>query len=726
FDDLSNQEIKSYSVMENFSAVKNIYTEIAIKCPNEFPDICKLKETFPRLADLPNPFESLNNFHQPPKNMKVKSTEEIDFHVMISCLGDFPILMRELGLVFDLEIPLTNDIPDNSTIQIIPLWQGREGDSQNLNLGLTEQQYREDICPKTHYVISKKVSQFSAALKYAETKIENGLLKLDDTDTFAVMQIDLDGIGLKLSDFIINVENSRNLPSVDAPTSYALPNMRSVGLSLVQSERNNQLEQSLQNSTDLNRNVESGTDVELFAEDLIRGYRIDVLNSKNKWHSLCKRKGKYHFLDDDFTLSKEDEGFISLGATSTDDKLKLHESLVTWGGWSLVVPPLKTKRKIARPEEIMETELKLKTTFSVPPKTLPTLRFGESYQLRARIVDLAGNSIGPEERTDDCCKLTPSVRYRRFEPLNSPVVTQPMDDDCNETPMTPGESIERMVIRSSYHKPLLKDSCKRIITVPMVSQDFAETHGKFDKQGGSLDKNVYKSIVNASGFLPCNDPIARGAAISGLPAPFSQEPIKIQFEDSCFTLEITEGPNKISWEEEMRILTIYIPKAEVFKIKLSSYLHQKDLKLMGIWGWLEEENLPLTTFTTLRNNALDGKMWMLTPSREITLVHAVQQPLITPQFQKLTAEKDLNAAFVTLKDTFIIDGKSTSKLEVVAEWKEPKDKNVLGQTLGGNSIDGNQINECKSCAIDSIIIDEKQTWVTLNHQHTFPDTKHRQ
>ncbi|PEP92382.1 hypothetical protein CN582_24875 [Bacillus wiedmannii] len=734
FDELSNQEVISYPVQKTFSRIKKGYTVFAKEFPTDFPDFMLPNPT--NLSMLTetvsiNRLEELKKFHQPQLSSALapeNDPEELDFHQIISMIGDFPFIMRKLGLILDLEIPLTDDIPDNSTIQIIPLWKVRGGASQNLNIGLNEQQFRDDICPKTHYVKNKKVSQFSAANKNAETKIENGVLKLDDTDTFAVMQVDVDGIGIKLLDFInnlVDLKSNKELLSEDSPTSYALPNMRSAGLSLVQSKRNEQLTQSLKNSSDLNENLESGANLELFAEDLIRGYRIDVLDSKNKWYSLCKRLGTYHFLDDDVTLSNPDEGFISLGATSIDDKLRLHESLVTWGGWSLVVPPIESKRRISRSEEIVETEFKLKTTFSVPPKSLPRLRFGESYQLRARVVDLAGNSIGPEGKTDDCCRLTPSVRYKRFEPINSPVVALQKDAVGNDIPMTPGESIERMVIRSSNHKPLLKNSCKRIISVPMVSQKFAEAHGKIDKQDGSLDKNVFKSIVNGPNFLPSNDPLARGAAILGLPVPFSQEPTKIPFTDTNFTLEITEGPNKISWKEETRLLTIYIPRAEVFKFKLSSYLDPKDLELMGIWGWLEEEDLQHTTLTTLRNNALDGKMWMITPYREITLVHAVQQPLITPQFQKLTAEKDLNASFVTLKDTFMIDGKSTSKLEVVAEWKELKDKDFSKNTLGENLNSDNEMNDWKSCAIDPITIDEKQTWITLNHQHSFPDTKHR-
>lgn len=706
FDDyLSPPEVISYPAQKLISQIKDVYTYHAEKFSTNFPGIENLK----RWGNLEEELNDIKNFHEYPSTpfSTDNDFEKLDFHQMISMIGDFPYLMRKLGLIFDLEIP-SDGIPLESSIQIKPSWNDSKisGSIQN----------RKDICPKTHYVF-KQNSQFSAAQKDPNSKIENGLLKLDDTKTFAVTQIDLDGIGIKLLEFLRNVSNL-NLLSTDTPSSYALPNIRSSGLSLVQSNRSNQLLESIENSKKLNDKIDSNN-VELYAEDLIRGYRIDVLDSTNKWYSLCKRDGKYQFSDAGFTLSNKDEGLISLGATSINTtSLRLHESLVTWGGWSLVVPPIKSNNKVSNIEEIVETELKLKTTFTVPPKSLPKLRFGEYYQLRARIVDLAGNGRRLEENPNDCSGLTPSVKYRRFEPISSPVV-----DVYDVIPMTSGESHERMVIRSGSYKPV--DSCKRKITKPLVSKNFAEVLGNFDGPEGSLDKKAYKLIVSEGKYSLHHDPLARGVAISGLPTPFSQEVIKIPFREFPLTLSITEGSNKVYWDETRYVFTICIPKAEILKIKISSYLHQKDLELMGLWGWLEEKNLLPNSLNTICKNALDGKMWMITPFREITLVHAVQQPLITPQFQKLTAKKDLNTAFVTLKDTFMIDGKSTSKLEVVAEWKEPKIKNISNHSLGENTINDNEMNEYKSCAIEAITIDEKQTWITLNHQHYFPDTKHR-
>ena len=39
------------------------------------------------------------------------------------------------------------------------------------------------------------------------------------------------------------------------------------------------------------------------------------------------------------------------------------------------------------------SEFKMVASFVAPPRSLPKLRFGETYRIRARVVDLAGNSL---------------------------------------------------------------------------------------------------------------------------------------------------------------------------------------------------------------------------------------------------------------------------------------------------------------------------------------------
>ena len=101
--------------------------------------------------------------------------------------------------------------------------------------------------------------------------------------------------------------------------------------------------------------------------------------------------------------------------------------------------------------------------------TLPKLRFGQLYRFRARIGDLAGNSL----RVDDPTLGKPeqasnAVGYWRFEPIDPPVVV-------HRTRVSEGESLERMVIRSN-HDASAKDYLetqpfKDAIALP-PSQDF--------------------------------------------------------------------------------------------------------------------------------------------------------------------------------------------------------------------------------------------------------------
>ena len=52
----------------------------------------------------------------------------------------------------------------------------------------------------------------------------------------------------------------------------------------------------------------------------------------------------------------------------------------------------------------------------------------------------------------------------------------------------------------------------------------------------------------------------------------------------------------------------------------------------GIWRWIEEKKPPVSAQTKkrLQQLAQQGRHWMLTPFRELVLVHAVQQPLSFP------------------------------------------------------------------------------------------------
>jgi hypothetical protein len=400
----------------------------------------------------------------------------------------------------------------------------------------------------------------------------------------------------------------------DMPDDAGLPSLRSAGIALTKSRRAFDLNKHFLASFTINQDFESSTPVVLYADDLVRGYRVDILNTDTddpEWRSLCRRVGTYSFPGtgvDKINVGEDDddEGYVKGGSTSSSDAqdsdLYFHETVFRWNGWSLCAQrPGRTiitesskeeiylfnwkntpadntelthfledylnarwvrKAHIEKPDDntiiisdpehsitlILEgdgtvtlttdtgkgytyvskaenadvniytviekqeekpglvkneavTEFKLEPVFNATPGSLPKLRFGHTYRLRARIVDLAGNSESWE--SPDGSLASETIHYVRYEPLLPPTLVP-------RTPFTEGEAVERMVIRSNFdvtasqyveseavqnalqgEKHSYVEGNERHVVPPKTSQLTAETHGEFDEFFGS-GKNYTK------------------------------------------------------------------------------------------------------------------------------------------------------------------------------------------------------------------------------------------
>lgn len=686
---------------------------------------------------------------------------KVDFHQMLTSLGQHPEVLRRLGLVVDLEFDAVAGIPASSTVAVVPEWTPTMAQTVN-------------SMPRTRYDLSAE--RFTAAPKSEGPDLDAGLLKLDDGDRFDVIQVDPDSAAIKAMQYADTVTRRVSLMAAvpvraAGPDTAPMPSLHSSGISVARNGRAYHLTQMFAAARRNNDDMEASKDVVLSAEDILRGYRIDVWDSEGKkWHSLCRRHGTYEFLDAGVTREFDDEGWISTAVTKAADNsspdLAVHEVLFRWTGWSLVAP---RPGQVIKPDDShgevqnqvpSDVEFKLQTSFSASKGgakgSLPRLRFGVDYRLRARAVDLAGNSLTLEEAPD--AHATTPMNYRRFEPAVSPAVVL-------HDPTTDGESVERLVIRSNYNTPATRD-CQRHVVPPGVAELLAETHGRFDGSSG-LQKSAYSVITTKEGSFEAGadgkqaphpvdqltmpylaDPIARGASLRNLPGVTSpgaissgvdkaavpttdpqEYVVKVPYpgewpELQPFRLRIVEGSGEPVWDAGARLLTVLLPKAEVAHVRLSSYLNKEDLDLMGMWNWVRQFTIAALTpesgpmgmappvvdapvkpaspgpratlrpapiagkaagvapiaflpkpppLVDLNALALQGTHWMVTPSREIVLVHAVQQPLIAPAFSKLSATRGLGQTSAELLDRFPISGKSTIKLDIEAKWEEPVD-----------------------------------------------------
>ncbi|MCP4674803.1 MAG: hypothetical protein GY854_04675 [Deltaproteobacteria bacterium] len=464
-------------------------------------DLYRLRSFYQRLGDKWSQADENNNpDHKRGELREVLdlSPPGFDFHEVVALFGDYPELLRQLGLLIPCWIkfnPAT--IPNGSTYHtvqaVVENWDGAV----------------ENRCPKTAYELHPGEGILQPASQSA-VHIKDGLLRLNNTKRYQVIQTDVDGTGSKLIQFGLNmfkrldeINPNRKKPR---PEHDSLPSRRNSGFSIIERNRKHSLASRLEVSRDLNDNVDSPDSILLFAQDLLRGYRLDV-EYHDQWHSLCRRRGTIQVEGSVLDPIKEDdkEGYVkSSGVTSsalessTPKHMYLHEGMLGWDGWSLCV--LRPGRALVNEDTVDGNEDRIEwvkndpytpygvhTDFKVVPRSLPPLRFGERYRFRARTVDLSGHSLPRTNPNEE--GATAPVRYFRYEPVETPALVP-------RVRYTEGESLEHMVIRSDlgvsaeqYAEAVdsgLEGEYEffprndRHVASPKVSQLLCEHNGDFD------------------------------------------------------------------------------------------------------------------------------------------------------------------------------------------------------------------------------------------------------
>ena len=755
---------------------------------------------------------------QPPLPMPTVAELEqrYDFHAMISALGNHPALLRLLGLVVDLEVDVLAQSEGSSSL--VPM-----GGSATTVSVIPSDFYSSppNILTATYYSLSGDGSFVARAVSDSyltqDLMLQLGNSSYAPASPFEIIQMDVDGASLKMLALAPTVAKQLALLEADAQDlgarvlggdkGQSLPSLRSAGLSLIHTGRAYDLTQRLARATKLNagalpktppsQTAPANPTVLLHADDLARGYTFDVWDAKtNRWAPLCRRTGTYEFTHRSLRGSKfvpvpdGDEGFVALttaqvrGSTQTSD-MYLHEQVARWHGWSLsaarpVDPngiPLDKNDLADQSPDAQMGRFGLKTSYTVPAGTLPRLRFGRTYKMRARMMDIAGNvpAFDPNATSNPLAE-SDEVTYRRWEPLVAPTLMLRQSIDGS-----PGESMARLVIRSDvgvtvedyYHSistasgpdsrrggPIRLPSgnsgsgaqayapneyAERFFLPPITSQVMAETHGMFDSppswSGGhdwlnqwwtivdSLDQSAHSQAATADAatqgdkqvttapvdahpaetlplpYMP--DPLAKGITFLFLPGLPKGQACSLDWGgtwpflgtlrlvlqgpsttgDGSPVSQLAATPRTQALARTLNIpssvLTVYLPQGQMTTVRYSSLLPtdaaNTALSLMALWQWVvqayQSKLISKKEFDRFGDHARAGLLWLLTPYREITLVHAVQHPLITPAFSKLfRTARQAGGTSAQLWDARIpVSGISTSKIDISAHWYEPTD-----------------------------------------------------
>lgn len=750
---------------------------------------------------------------------------EIDFHRMLAAYADYPALLRRLGLVIDALLP--EDSPIDKWLAQNPSMQGQ----MRLIVKGPGRDPAIDACPRSAWEADRERFTMRPRTK----QHERGLLRLRDADDrwqaepnpyFSVYQCDPDGTALKTTHFLLSAQRllGRSLrpDRADGAVTYntgdrqPLAALRSNGLGISQHGRAGDVAQDAAAATLKNQAIEASPaqagQITLFAEDVLRGYRVDVQSRADEpdapWHSLCRRVGDYRLSASQRAIDlPPDEGYVK-GASTTSgagpgsdpDDHYLHESLFRWTGWSLVAPlPGRTLRERIDPasgvqgeqiedvdDEVIDGGAGVTARFRAEPGSLPRLRYGVQYRLRARLVDLAGNSLDARDPSlREEANVTRPVGYWRFEPVDPPALVQ-------RARTSEGESIERLVIRSNADvdakaylltpdfaaASALDESMdfeygpvsERHLVPPKASQQLCETHGMFDtlwsnpsdirqayaiaaRDVGTLfdrlpDAQVEVITPNAlQGIATFNDadgtprlptadnptgdrlapgqyvihreaqvetpyltdPAAGGVALRAMPghalpgvtgpmdlgegasvviSPLDEPVLLVSHGKSWpaaqgFRLVLAEQPAKLQtlpceeilepspphWDADARVLTLFVPKGRIVRLRYASFVDKALLDSFGLPRWVQD---PMARGRLLMAANL-GCAWTLTPWRELTLVHATQQPVCEPELLKLNVSRMPDDQHAVLQAQVRLHGPSTGKFEIEASWRETID-----------------------------------------------------
>ena len=373
---------------------REIYDKLQERQPNGKPlraiphdwgtaqtDLLQVRQMHQSLSTVPADGDG-NRQQLPPQTLP-----DVDFHNAVAGLGSYPMLERALGLVIDLQVPVAG-VPASGSVRVHPSLAG-------------------SLVPTTAYRLDTAKGTFLPAAGTG-SDVTDGMLLLSGSD-YDVVELDVDGGAEKTLDFSYNLArlafgDANN--SIDTPDHYGLPALRSAGFSLARVDRATRLVSTFDAASSNNNDITTGSAVTLHADDVTRGYRVDVWDSITRhWHSLNLRDGTYQLLSGPLTRRFSDEGFATIATTHSADgtstDLRLPESLFRWAGWSLCAPrPGKTIGRDCTPQAQSNpatTALKLQTSFTARTGHLATVALR-----RAVPVPRAGRRSGRKQLRSRC------------------------------------------------------------------------------------------------------------------------------------------------------------------------------------------------------------------------------------------------------------------------------------------------------------------------------------
>jgi hypothetical protein len=558
---------------------------------------------------------------QPSQEVPPGPAAALDFHQQVARLREHPTVLRALGLIVELTLPA-----------------GALGPAGSLKVGSPG--LNSTINPATDYEFDGNLF-----LPASAGDLSSGMLDLRGADLtgtvtsarWEVTTFDVDGAVAKLREAARGDRSS-------------LPQLRSTGLMLVRRDRQSDFDARHQTAA-FTAGIAAGLGLfHATAADLLLGYRIDIRPKDGAWAPLCRRVATYRA--GGITLGPQpEEGQVKpYAATGNGDTLQADEVVARWDGWSLVLP----RPTLGTAPTPRQSPGPLYWTFELEPRSLPQLRFGHSYEIRARAADLAGGGLEFDDPAADRF-MSSLVAYTRFEPVPPPEVSRAELFILSDRGMTVAE-----FLAANPQYALTADQLTLTVPPTTLALALAEQHGMLDGD----DAATWAAAQQPT------DPASAGVAVHlVLPVPVTdRRPWSGPWPGrSTKTLALAErgpgGQPQLTWSADASVATVSLAQAEQITVELSSYLPDDFLDRFAIRQWLEPG---------AESTASGGRHPMVTPPRTISLVHAVRKPLRDPAGTLRCAHEpgQTYTALVPSSPLLDLDPPSTAQVQITAAWDE--------------------------------------------------------
>lgn len=648
-----------------------------------------------------------------------------DFHRTLAMLREHPNVLRSLGLVFDLEF----------AANALPAGMGDPRLRVRPSAPIPVPGLPSVAAPWTRYS-----SDFRPA---SSANISGGMVTLkDDRDInrdtgWHVVNFDVENGTERLRQAARKAATAESV--ADRPP-VQMPALRSVGMMLVKRGRQADFDARRRVAT-TNASRANAGDVVLDSDDLLIGYQIDVRDLSSKhWLSLHRREAQYWVGEGDDRIKLRggaavlEEGHVKTNAVVKDGSpvLCATEVVARWDGWSL---------SLARPafdapdwaerarRRVSNTSYKFDWQFDPVTGSLPRLRFGTSYSIRARAAYFGDAGLELGDAAAERCMLD-QVSYRRYDPILSPELRVP--GGAANAQLGPAETAPDVVIRSDREMSVAAFAAanphygvhhERQLTPPRTSLTLAEQHGALDQLDSHAAWEQIQDVIGGEPMEGGSEPALPDFAARGIQVVVRREPGGVVAMGTSRPwpgewpklggrlVELRErrvgdGTAPVTWQsiEGVDRLVVSLAPAEQLTLELSSLPRAETIGQFALQPLLPND---------AASQALDaGRHPLVTPAAAVTFTHAVRKPLADPA-GTLTPQREQNQTFAVLFDKpklLGIDRNSTSQFDLRASWTEFNDDAQVAQV---------------DVSVQSVLVGRGDSSFAAPLRHEFADTKHR-